>query len=383
MQIAIKKNKVTGLTLAVCLFAAIFLGIIFLPDLPFQSWDFQSNLWGPAYLLVHGWSPYDIHHIIPDTNAVWLPMVVGLFAPLGLLSQAAAEKFWFLLTIAALFLIIWLSCNQKLLKPLPFTLVLVAVFLFPPTLLHINYGQFSVLATALFLMVAMVPLPVILRGFLLALAISKPQLGLLFIPGIFLYEYRAHGKANALALFGSSVVGSVTLSLPLFLVQPDFYKKLIENILGNNSWAQPSSLSFLKIQFGNARTWIWIFLAGIIFIVNLWIWIHYPSQKAVLWCLALTALVSPYLWSWDFVMLLPLAVSLFAELRTKYALFLLIAGFAGCDWIEISMRLGRDVPDDLHWWIPIYFLTVFLASLILDRLLTSQTQTESMPLHKY
>ena len=119
MQIAIKKNKVTGLTLAVCLFAAIFLGIIFLPDLPFQSWDFQSNLWGPAYLLVHGWSPYDIHHIIPDTNAVWLPMVVGLFAPLGLLSQAAAEKFWFLLTIAALFLIIWLSCNQKLLQTTP------------------------------------------------------------------------------------------------------------------------------------------------------------------------------------------------------------------------------------------------------------------------
>ena len=383
MELTLTRKKLSAWILVVCLFLIIFSAIILSPNLPFQSWDFKSNLWGPANLLVHGWSPYDIHHLIPDTNAVWLPMVIGLFSPLGWLTEALADKIWFLLTLASLILIIWLSCNHNPLRPVTFALVLITVFLFPPTIAHIDYGQFSILATALFLMVVMIPLPTLLKGFMLALAFSKPQLGLLFFPGIFLYEYRSKGIRDALTLFECCVVGSIVLSLPLFLVQPDFYKKLIANLLGNNKWAQPSSFSFLSVKFGNIGIWIWVFLALAIFILNLWIWVHYPPQKSVLWCLALTALISPYLWSWDFVLLLPLAIALFAQLRTTAGLVLLTAGFVGCEVIEISMRLGTNLPDDRNWWIPIYVLAVFLMSIFFDRRSTLQVRAGYSAQQKY
>ena len=49
--------------------------------------DFYNELWGPAYLLVNGQSPYDTPILDPVLPAVWLPMAIGFFFPLGWLPK--------------------------------------------------------------------------------------------------------------------------------------------------------------------------------------------------------------------------------------------------------------------------------------------------------
>lgn len=50
---------------------------------PFDFGDFRHNLWAPTHLLLRGESPYLIKTLFPNKHAVWLPMAVGLFFPLG------------------------------------------------------------------------------------------------------------------------------------------------------------------------------------------------------------------------------------------------------------------------------------------------------------
>ncbi len=49
--------------------------------------DFYNELWGPAYLLVQGKSPYDTASLNPILPAVWFPMAIGFFFPLGWLPE--------------------------------------------------------------------------------------------------------------------------------------------------------------------------------------------------------------------------------------------------------------------------------------------------------
>jgi hypothetical protein len=57
--------------------------------------DFYNELWGPAHLLVRGESPYDTSSLNADLPAVWPPMAIGVFAPLGWLSEKTASRLAF------------------------------------------------------------------------------------------------------------------------------------------------------------------------------------------------------------------------------------------------------------------------------------------------
>ena len=75
--------------------------------------DFYNELWGPAYLLVHGQSPYDTASLAPVLPAAWFPMAIGFFFPLGWLGESAGLRAWFLFNITELCAMIYLVQGDR------------------------------------------------------------------------------------------------------------------------------------------------------------------------------------------------------------------------------------------------------------------------------
>jgi hypothetical protein len=119
------------------------------------GWDFRNNLWGPAYLLTQHKSPYQINELFEIANAVWMPMIIGLFFPLGWLPLQQASNLWFLGNFLCLPLITWISFDLR--KPsvsfLAGSTILYTIF--PPLITHFMLGQVSLLITCIFLLVVL------------------------------------------------------------------------------------------------------------------------------------------------------------------------------------------------------------------------------------
>lgn len=80
----------------------------------------------------------------------------------------------------------------------------------------------------------------------------------------------------------------------------------------------------------------------------------------------MTPLFSPIVWSWDFVLLLPLFVYLMGELKTKRNAWLLYGGYAVCILLFVWLRSGVN-SDHLSFWVPPLMITVMAASIALRR----------------
>src|SRR5688572_31955634 len=98
-----KYASVLILTLTAIAISYLFWGLM----LPRK--DFYNELWGPAYLLVRGQSPYDTAVLNPNLPAAWLPMSIGFFFPLGWLDEKLALQVWYLYNILAVCFIIYLA----------------------------------------------------------------------------------------------------------------------------------------------------------------------------------------------------------------------------------------------------------------------------------
>lgn len=167
------------------------------PPLSACSWDFRNNLWGPAYLLLHNMSPYKLKVLFPNAIAVWFPPGIGAFLPLGLLDCLVAAKIWLILSVTALFGILWLCTENSRPTPGVFAACLLAIFLFPPLYTHLELGQFSIILTLLILFVVSRysrPWSMFLA---LALGLTKPQLGVLIYPGLLFQQFRSYGVRGA------------------------------------------------------------------------------------------------------------------------------------------------------------------------------------------
>ncbi len=162
------------------------------PNKSILLWDFRNNLWAPAHLLVNMHSPYEITGMFPDSNAVWFPMVLGLFFPLGWLTLTQASVFWLLITVSAAIALIFLSTGKSRPKPWLLAIGLIMVFIQPRVYAHLKLGQITILATLFLLLAAYALENKIFFGaaVLVSVALSKPQLGVFVVPGIFLSVYR-------------------------------------------------------------------------------------------------------------------------------------------------------------------------------------------------
>ncbi|GMQ77909.1 MAG: hypothetical protein BMS9Abin02_0400 [Anaerolineae bacterium] len=361
-------NLAVGLVLAV--------GVIwFAANFSYVSWDFRNNLWGPSRLLVQGQSPYRLDLLFERGNPVWLHPAIGAFFPLGWISFPLAANLWLIANAAILIAIIMLVARSKI-SLLLFAAVSLIVILFPPTITHIQLGQFTLLAMLLFMVAAIysqtLPIPAI--ALMIAITLAKPQLGVLVIPGIILSIYRHRGARAAVALTLLTALSIFVLSIPLFIAEPQWVADFLAAIGKNPAYLQPSSYSLLPHQFGDFGFLLWLIFGLIVFVINLSLWWRHPPERAILWSLALTPLVTPYTWSWDFVLVLPLFIDMLIKAHYRRTRLFLVGGYLLFWFSAVALAMSGDIGNDQFWWIPYILWALILLAMGLEERLRLKPQ---------
>lgn len=327
------------------------------------GWDFRNNLWGPAYLLSQKISPYRVDILFELGNAVWMPMVIVPFFPLGLLPLQQASNIWLVINVLCLIWIVWLASDASRFNLRFAAIATTLCILFPPTITHFRLGQITLLITLIFLVVVLKEdtLPGLLSSLLIAIGLAKPQLAILVLPGFLFHKIKEEGWIKTLRFIVLLVISSLTLTAPLFLVSPSWLTDFISALQKNPSWAHPSSMSILRDVIPAYSTMIWGIWACVVFILNIWIWKIKPKQEAVLWSLALTPLISPYIWTWDFVVTLPLFIHTLHHASHKASLTILYAGYLICWVLIVAAQYHGSTNEYLFWWIPWSLVAIILS----------------------
>jgi hypothetical protein len=367
---AVKKMQIEGMVtkrgfMILMLFSmlAILSGIFVIYSTAFTCWDFRNNLWGPAHLLTQRQSPYRVDMLFDLGSAVWMPMVVGLFFPLGFLSLQQASNLWFVFNLGWFLLILWISSGYRRPSVWLFTISILLGFLFPPLVTHFWSGQISILITLLFLVAATWndEMPAILLAALMAVGLSKPQLAILVLPGFLINRIKKSGIQNTLQLVAYLIGCILILAVPLFLAYPNWFPDFVLELQQNPSWAHPSSLYFLRNAVPEIGAAIWVMLTIMVFALNIWLWTILPSRDAIYWSLALTPLVTPYIWTWDFVLILPLFIFCLFRAKTKLSLGILLGGYLICWGLITNMKLHDEVNETFFWWVPWLLIGVIIT----------------------
>lgn len=332
------------------------------------SWDFRNNLWGPVHLLAHGQSPYNIDVLFEAGNALWLPMAVGFFWPLGLLPLKHANSLWLLLNIVSAALSTWLVIRSYKRSFVVQAVSIVLVLLSVPAISHFGLGQFSFFSILLYMAAVYYRerIPDLISALLVALALTKPQLGVLVVMGLLLHQFSTQGGFKTIRLLVLIAAGLLVLSLPLFIAYPDWISDFIVQWTRNPVWEHPSSLGILQEVFPGYGRYVWLMLAAGLMWVNLRLWLKKTPEEAVLWSLALTPLVSPYIWSWDFVLILPLFVSRLNRFRSRAAVLFLSGGYIIGWFFMVKLRMD-GASDFRQWWFPWFLIGLILAACFLER----------------
>ena len=343
--------------------------------------DFLNNLWGPAYLLTHGQSPYNIKILFTDKNAVWLPMIIGFAFPLGWLPRDLAIKLWLSLSLIVILWIIWIANGKEKPSPLSFAVVLFATLLFPPMVSHLVLGQFSIFVVALFLLSIrrMDKSGSWLLFFLFALALSKPQLCILALPGFLVAYGKNKGLQTMSGMLLGIVMGVIILVLPLYIGYPNWIKDFLANLMGYVNWLQPTFFCLFRLWWGTSGLIAWGIVACISFGINFWLWHSLPVEDALAWSLALTVIVTPFAWSWDFVLFIPLLAMSIYRLKSYLETAVLAMGYIICWIIMLYTKLCGIGRDEQSWWVPCFLIAVFLVCWIINR----RTKGKIMMFKKY
>jgi hypothetical protein len=334
------------------------------------GWDFRNNLYLPSYLMLQHQSPYNIHVLVDNSNAVWLPMVLGVFFPLGYLDLQKASNLWMLINLGALFALIMIADGQK--KPALLRLVFVGLYIFiiPSTLAHINLGQLSILICLALIIVIWFDekLPMWASGFLLAFASTKPQLTVILIPAYLFYVLRSRGWRSGLGLGCWILMGGLFLSFPVMLTNTNWFEDFLANLKTNPVWEHPSVFIVFSSslnEFGQLLRFSFL-LVGLIIAFY---WIAKSEKKDVfLWILALTTVFSPYIWSWDFVILYPLMVYSMFQKKRVFVDCLLFGGYFFIIISFITLKIAGQNNDVHFWWVPWSVLAVtFISQWLSDK----------------
>ncbi len=351
-------HKIASL-FALVLFAALAAYLFWRLALPRK--DFYNELWAPAFLLTRGESPYRTAPLQTNLPAAWLPMVIGAFFPLGWLSEQAALTFWYLLNIVEVAALIYLIQDELKLHD---AIALAAfAFFYPLTLNHFNLGQFSITAMLCWILALRAaesfkdfgPGGTWLPAFLVALALSKPHLGILSLLG---FSQRAHarGGLRKVFLFWTRIgIACLALTLPLFIAYPNWIPDMLQAMRENPAWSYPS-LFVVYHRFVPALKYpLWALTVLAALALNFQLWRKLPARQALYWSLALAPFVTHYVGSWDFVLLLPLFLSSYVRADWKRKIFLWLVYLAA--WLLMA-RVQRMIPSHNHyfWWVPLWFV---------------------------
>jgi hypothetical protein len=362
--------------LTIFIVLAIGVGILWL----FSAWQFISgdlinNLWAPAHLLVDGESPYHTQDLPPIEGVdwlppVWLPPAIGLFFPLGWLTPVQASQLWLVSSVVLIVIMLWLAGTKGRPPAVLFGLSGLLVIMFPPIGRHLTLGQFTVLAAVMLLLAArlIVNPRYLLAGFLVAVSLAKPQIGLLVVPGLFVAFGRHHRLRGAILFAGALALWVLLLTIPLWIADPAWFRGFLTALRLNQEqeWVQPSLITLLIGRWG-APGWV---LGGIVtvslFCANIWLWLKRAPEEAVIWSLALTPFITPYIWSWDFVMLAPLMVYAIYRFQSKFPFALLGLAYLFCWRLMLSILVNTEGQESRFWWVPWLIVLSICSGFLVD-----------------
>jgi hypothetical protein len=158
----------------------------------------------------------------------------------------------------------------------------------------------------------------LLAGCALALLLTKPHVAYLFGLAVLWWIWQSR-RWRVLAGWVGTLAATVVL---LFVLLPDAFGPYLASIPGAGralDWASPTLGTWLRVLFGLERGWLQFvpLLVGL-FGFGLWLW-----RRRGPWCwqdvtsplLLASALTTPYGWSYDQVVLLPVVVDLVARQR--------------------------------------------------------------------
>ena len=364
------KKKLPLLLVGLLLFA---ITIWFIPSKIFpSSVDFRMNLWTPAYLLVHRMSPYDIQVIVKGEIALWTPVIIGLFFPLGYLPIQWASNLWLIVNISTLFIIvaILVRASHKSLIFIPLTIFSLA--LFPSSMEQFKFGQVSLIICLLLLLLSKYhnQLKPIVIGLLLSLSITKPQLIVIFLPNFLIIYFNQQGFKKLLSSILYAIMWTFVFCLPLFLLFPGWISDYLSNLTTNPTWLYPSLYSYL-IETLNSRG-IAIFFAGLYLIMGIGVSVFLSFKldgfESLLWSLALTTVFTPIIWSYDFVLVYPLVVYMVFANKSKLSTWITCCGFGIVLIVFGAIFLDRKVSDQHYIWVPLSLnLTLVLSYTLRSR----------------
>jgi hypothetical protein len=346
-------------------YASIFVLVLIVALVGYLFWnlmlprkDFYNELWGPAYLLVRGQSPYDTATLDPVLPAAWLPMAIGFFFPLGWLPEETALQVWYVFNILGIGLIVYQAQGEG--RTLFDTLALaLACFFFPLTFNHINLGQFSITATLCWVFAAYF-LEKDRRwasAFLIALALTKPHLGFLALLGLGYRDVRLNGFRAAFLFWVKIFAACLMLCIPLFAAYPNWIPDAMSSMRSNPPWSYPSLYILFERFYGSWGHILWGMSTMMVLGVNFWLWNKLAIKSAIYWSLALALLATPYVGSWDFVVLFPLLILTYVNAGWKAKVFIWIAycmawvGMARVQMLEVS-------HNHYFWWVPLWFIGI-------------------------
>jgi hypothetical protein len=329
---------------------------------PIARVDFYDELWGPSHLLLQGKSPYETSSINPMEVAGWFPMAIGFYFPLGLLDAAVATKVWLVLNIIALCMIIYIAQGKDA-RFYDTVIVAVLCFFFPPLLHHFALGQITL--TVVLCLVLSIDFIVKdwqwMTAFSIALAFSKPHLAVFPVLGLCYYYYR-YKRQQILPLLAKTFLMLILLCVPLFVAFPNWIPDAIKSMSELPSWEYPSLFVFLPKHLGASGYIVCGFIAILILIVVDFQWKYNSPRNAMYWSIALPSLISPYLGSWDFVMLFPLLVATFSHATWKWKIFIVVSYYFA--WRLMALvQMQHGGLNYYFWWVPLWFVcTLSLAT---------------------
>jgi hypothetical protein len=196
----------------------------------------------------------------------------------------------------------------------------------------------------------------------LALGLTKPQLGFLAVAGFSVFHFQRSGVMGVIRFGLQTLFMSILMSLPLFIAYPGWIPDYIKSMQANSTWPHPSVFSLLRQSIGDWGILIWALLLVTSLVIIYKLWVTFPPHIAMLWSIGITTVISPYIWSWDFVLLLPIWIFTYANSYWKRKVFLLAAYAIGWSGM-VYVQLQAASHEQHFWWAPLWFMgTIFLAA---------------------
>jgi hypothetical protein len=160
---------------------------------------------------------------------------------------------------------------------------------------------------------------------------------------------RSHGRSFILGWLAGSVVQTV----PLWVLHPAWPAGYLEALRTNPTWLQPN-LYGLVSSWSGSQVLDWVVELVALGAAGFWLaglWRHASSVVALTWSLALTPTLSPYTWSYDQVLLLPLLVLSLSQRRRGFPTAVWWVAFVICQAIYLAPRLQTS-SDLWYVWLP-------------------------------